>query len=80
MVTSTENNPRAIRSVTSSISVSVAFGSLSFSYVHRSGSGVCDGGKDGAAGAAMVEDEAVGVTREGAREKRDGDMTRKSRC
>lgn len=77
MVTRTEKRPRATRSVTSSMSLSVARGSLSFSYVLRSGE-VEE--PSSLVPAAMEEVEKVGVEREGDREKREGERTRKSRC
>lgn len=73
IVTKTENRPRATLSVTSSISASFALGSFSFSYVVLS-SVIGD-----VTEFSKVEEE-VGVTREGERENRDGESTRKSRC
>lgn len=73
IVTRTENNPLATLSVTSSISASVALGSFSFSYVLLS--------EDASLVPAATEAvEKVGVWRDGERENRLGDRTKKSRC
>jgi hypothetical protein len=76
MVTSTENNPLATRSVMSSMFSSVARGSFNFSYVVlRSAS--CEAG---CWTAEEEEDEVLGegeaAEREGASEKREGARTR----
>ena len=75
MVTKTLNKPLAILSVTSSMSASPARGSLSFSYVLFSSPAT----EVTAAPEIEVEVE-LGVCREGEREKREGERTRKSRC
>lgn len=73
IVTKTEKRPRATRSVTSSMSLSLAAGSLRRSYVLLTTGG-------SVAPLATEVEEKVGVASEGEREKSEGERTRKSRC